>query len=169
VRISLVVAASSNDVIGVDGGLPWHLPEDLRRFKQLTMDKPVVMGRATWESIGRPLPGRRMIVLTNRAGYVAEGCEVVKSLEAALHLVAEADEVMIIGGGTVYRQALPLADRIYLTRVHCDVSGDTFFPPIVASDWVEVARETYALDDSRPYAFDILTLDRPTADEDPPA
>jgi len=124
------------------------------------MGKPVVMGRATWESIGRPLPGRRMIVLTTREGYTAEGCTVVASLAEALDAAGAVDEVMIIGGGEVYRQTLPLADRIYLTRVHCELQGDTFFPPLAAQEWREVGRETYPVEEGREYAFDILTLDR---------
>ena len=158
--ISVVVAASTNNVIGADGGLPWRLPEDLKRFKEITMGKPIVMGRATWESIGRPLPGRRNIVITRQADYEADGCDVVASIEAALQLVADADEVMIIGGGKIYEQTLPMADRIYLTRVHATVEGDTFFPELDDGEWREVGRESYPAQEGREHAFDILTLDR---------
>lgn len=158
--ISLVVAASTNNVIGADGGLPWRLPEDLRRFKEITMGKPIVMGRATWESIGRALPGRRNVVITRQAGYEAAGCDVVASIDAALDLVADEAEVMIIGGGKIYEQTLPMADRIYLTRVHASVDGDTFFPELDDAEWQEVDRETYPAGEGREHAFDILTLDR---------
>ena len=116
-NISLIVAASTNNVIGVAGGLPWHLPEDLKRFKAITMGKPIIMGRATYASIGRALPGRKSIVLTRQSGFEAEGCEVVDSIDAAISAAGAVDEVMIIGGGDIYRQFLPQADRIYLTRV----------------------------------------------------
>ena len=119
--VSLVVAASINNVIGSDGGLPWHLPDDLRHFKRLTTGKPVVMGRRTFESIGRPLPDRRNIVMTRNPDYAATGCEVASSVSEVLDLVGNADDVMIIGGGQVYRDFLEHANRIYLTRVRANV------------------------------------------------
>ncbi len=129
-KVSMIVAVSANNVIGADGGLPWHLSEDLRRFKEITMGKPMIMGRQTFESIGKALPGRRSIILSRQAGYKQAGCDVVSSPEAALQLAGDTDEVMIIGGGKVYEHFLPMTDRIYLTRVHTDVDGDTFFPEI---------------------------------------
>lgn len=127
------------------------------------MGKPIVMGRATWESIGRALPGRRNIVLTRRPGFVAPGCDVVASIDGALGLVPEAEEVMVIGGGKVYQQCLPLAGRLYLTRVHATVDGDTFFPPLNEAEWQEIERESYSAGEQREHAFDIITLDRRSA------
>ncbi len=134
-RVSLIVAAATNNVIGLRGELPWHLPDDLKRFKRLTMGKPVVMGRLTHESIGRALPGRRNIVISRQPRYAAEGCEVVATPEAALELAHDADEIMVIGGGRIYAQLLPQADRIYLTRVLARPEGDAFFPELDPADW----------------------------------
>lgn len=159
-RLCIVVAASTNHVIGAAGGLPWRLPEDLQRFKQTTMGKPILMGRATWDSIGRALPGRRNIVISRQTGFTASGCEVATSIAAALQLVADADDVMVIGGGQIYAELLPKTSRIYLTRVHATVAGDTWFPELDADAWEEVDRESYPATDQREYAFDILTLDR---------
>ena len=158
--ISLVVAASTNNVIGSDGGLPWHLPDDLRHFKRLTTGNPIVMGRRTFESIGRPLPDRRNIVMTRDPDYVAPGCDVVSSVREALDLVEDADEVMIIGGGQVYRDFLPHADRIYLTRVQADVEGDTYFPDIDEAGWRLVSSEAHAADEKHAYAFDVMVFER---------
>ena len=158
--ISLVVAASTNDVIGVAGELPWHLSDDLKRFKALTLGKPIVMGRKTFESIGRSLPGRQNIVITTQTEFVADGCDVVSSPEAAIAIAADAEEVMIIGGGEIYRLFLPLADRIYLTRVRVDLEGDTVFPALDESDWLETSREQYSADESNDYDFTILTFSR---------
>ena len=159
-KISLIVAASANNVIGADGGLPWRLPEDLKRFKQITMGKPMIMGRATFDSIGRALPGRKSIVLTRQAGFVAEGCDVVDDMDAALAAAGDTDEVMIIGGGEIYRQFLPQADRIYLTRVQAEIAGDTRFPELDMNEWSVTAVEEYPAGDEREFAFDIETLDR---------
>lgn len=138
--ISLIAAMAENRVIGSHGAIPWKLPEDLRRFRSITMGHPVIMGRKTFESIGRPLPDRRNIILTRNPGFTAEGCLVVNSLQAALAVCGEADEVFICGGGEVFRESLPLASRIFLTVVHINVEGDTFFPPI-PEDFLEVQRE----------------------------
>jgi dihydrofolate reductase len=159
-KISIIVAASANNVIGADGGLPWYLPEDLRRFKKTTMGKPMIMGRATFESIGRALPGRRSIVLTRQQDFDAEGCDVVPTIDAALASAGNADEVMIIGGGEIYRQFLPMADRIYLTRVQTEINGDTLFPELDMSEWNVVAVEEYPAGDEREIGFDVETLDR---------
>lgn len=141
-RISLIAAVAANNVIGRAGKLPWHLPDDLKRFKRLTMGKPIIMGRATYESIGRPLPGRQNIVLSRDAGYLAPGCTAVDSVRAALSAADGAEEVMVIGGSGVYEQFLPIAERIYLTRILADVEGDTFFPALVDAEWRETAAET---------------------------
>ena len=158
--VSLVVAASTNNVIGSDGGLPWHLPDDLRHFKRLTTGNPIVMGRKTFESIGRPLPDRRNIVMTRDPDYMARGCDVVSSVREALDIEADADEVMIIGGGQVYRDFLPHADRIYLTHVQADVEGDTYFPDIDEAGWRLVSSEPHAADEKHAYAFDVMVYER---------
>jgi dihydrofolate reductase len=158
--VSIIVAASANNVIGKDGQLPWHLPEDLKRFKKITMGKPMIMGRLTFESIGRALPGRRSIVVSRQAGYVAEGCDVVTTPETALKLAASADEVMIIGGGNLYTQLLPQTERIYLTRIHADIDGDTFFPNLESQDWQLVASETLPADKNRTNKVSFEVLER---------
>jgi dihydrofolate reductase len=158
--ISLIVAASTNNVIGVAGGLPWHLSDDLKRFKALTMGKPIIMGRKTYESIGRALPGRQNIVITTQNKYAADGCDVVASVEEAIAVAGDADEVMVIGGGEIYRQFLPLADRIHMTRVDVDVAGDTGFPEISDEVWREVAREEHRADDANDHDFAIVTYSR---------
>ena len=120
--ISIIVAASTNNVIGVQGELPWRLSDDLKRFKAVTMGKPIIMGRKTWESIGRALPGRQNIVITRQPDYLADGCDVVESVDEAIAAAGDADEVMVIGGSQIYDMALPLASRLYLTRVHAEVT-----------------------------------------------
>ena len=135
--ISIIVALAKNRVIGRHGQLPWHLPGDLQRFKQLTMGQTLVMGRRTFESIGKPLPGRRTIVVSRNADYVAAGCDVVSSLEAALKLAASAEEVFICGGADIYSQALPLTKRIYLTEIDSNVDGDTRFPEFPVNEFIE--------------------------------
>jgi len=149
--ISLVVAVSTNHVIGVAGELPWHLADDLKRFKALTMGKPIVMGRKTFESIGRPLPGRQNIVITRQAAYTADGCDVVASMRAAIMATDGAAEVMVIGGGDIYRLFLPLADRVYLTRVDVKLPGDAYFSALDMSYWSEIARERRSADESNDY------------------
>jgi dihydrofolate reductase len=159
-KVSMIVAASANNVIGADGGLPWRLSDDMRRFKEITMGKPMIMGRLTYESIGKALPGRRSIVLTRQADYEAAGVDVVSTPEAALQLVGNADEVMIIGGGKVYEQFLPMSDRIYLTRVHTEVDGDTFFPEIGDDEWRIVSSQPMPPNDERPFSISFQTLER---------
>ncbi len=160
--ITLVVAAAENGVIGRGGTLPWHLPADLGHFKAVTMGKPIVMGRKTWESIGRPLPGRTNIVVSGQPDYRAEGCVVVQSFEAALAAVAgdDAPEVMIIGGAALYAAALPRADRILLTRVHAVLEGDVFFPAMADEEWAVVAAERHEPDDRHAFAYSFLELRR---------
>lgn len=159
--ISLVVAMANNGVIGRDNQLPWHLPEDLKYFKSITLGKPIVMGRKTFESIGRPLPGRRNIVITRNQQWQHEGVEVVQSLDEAIHKAAEGDdcnatEVMVIGGEQIYRLALPLAQRLYITRVDASVQGDAFFPAFDAQGWHELSRRQPETVDKLPYYFQIL-------------
>ena len=159
-RIALVVAAAKNGVIGRDGDLPWRLPDDLRTFKRLTLGKPVVMGRKTWESIGRPLPERHNVIMTRSPDFEAPGATVVGSVDAVLELLADAEEIMIIGGGAIYEEFLDRADRIYLTEVDADVDGDVRFPALDAGDWEEVDREHHPADDRHKYAFTLRQLDR---------
>jgi dihydrofolate reductase len=160
--ITLVVAVAENGVIGRGGTLPWHLPADLGHFKAVTMGKPIVMGRKTWESIGRPLPGRTNIVVSGQPDYRAEGCVVVQSFEAALAAAAgdDAPEVMIIGGAALYAAALPRADRILLTRVHAVLEGDVFFPAMADEEWGVVAAERHEPDDRHAFAYSFLELRR---------
>jgi dihydrofolate reductase len=158
--ISIIVAASANNVIGAGGELPWRLPDDLRRFKRLTMHKPIVMGRRTWESIGRPLPGRQNIVLTRRPDYEAPGCQVVTSPAEALRIAAGAAEVMIIGGSEIYALFLPKASRIYLTHVVADIDGDTYFPRIEQQDWRLVECEAHPADENNEFALEFRVYER---------
>jgi dihydrofolate reductase len=159
-RVSIVVAADEHGGIGLEGRLPWHLPNDLKRFKALTMGKPVVMGRRTFDSIGRPLPGRLNIVVSRQPGREIAGCAVVPSLEAALAAAGEAEEVCVIGGAEIYRLALPMADTVHLTRVHATVGADTFFPGLDAATWEEVAREDHSPDERHAHAYSFVTLRR---------
>ena len=158
--ISLIVAASTNNVIGAAGDLPWRLSADLKRFKAITMGKPIVMGRKTWESIGRPLPGRQNIVITRQADYRAAGCTVVASPDDAIDAAGDVEEIMIIGGGHIYEAFLPTADRIYLTRVYAEIEGDAFLPEILESEWQFVSRETHRADEANDYDVEFLVLDR---------
>jgi len=158
--ISILVATDERGAIGRDGGLPWHLPNDLKRFKALTLGKPVVMGRRTWASIGRPLPGRHNIVITRQAGFAADGASVAGSLDAALALAGEAEEVCIIGGAEIYRLALPRAGVIHLTRVHATVPADTYFPELDAGEWREASREDHAADERHAWPYSFVELRR---------
>ncbi len=166
-RLAVIVAAASNNVIGRDGGLPWHLPADLKHFRDITMGKPMLMGRKTYDSIGRPLPGRTSIVVTRDAGWsAADGVHVVHSEEQGLALAEELargqglEEYMLIGGAQLYASLLPRAQRIYLTRVQVEVHGDACFPALDASAWREVSREDHAADDKNPSAYSFIVLDR---------
>ena len=163
-RLSVLAAVADSGVIGRDNALPWHLPADLRRFKELTMGHPVIMGRLTYESIGRPLPGRRNLVLSRSPGLAIEGVEVLGSLELALEAVAEAAEAFVIGGAGLFAEALRHADRLYLTRVHARVDGDTHFPEVDTSRWQLVASEPHAADAANPLPFTFEVWDRSSAD-----
>ena len=149
-----------NRLIGADNGLPWRLPADLKHFKKITMGHPIVMGRRTWESIGRPLPGRTNIVVTRQPRYAAEGAVVVDSLAAAREAAGDCDELMIIGGAHLYEQVLAEADRIYLTEVHAEFEGDTWFPELNEDEWACVSREDFARDDRNPYDYSFVVLER---------
>ncbi len=158
--ISLVAAASENNVIGKQGEIPWDLPNDFKHFRDVTEGKPIVMGRKTHESIGRVLPGRRNIIVT-RQDIEIEGCDVVHSIEEALELVKDESEVAIIGGGEIYRQALPFANRINLTRVHTVVEdGDAFFPEFDLDEWELKSEERHEPDSEHEYAYTFLIYDR---------
>ena len=154
-----------NRVIGRNGDLPWQLPADLRHFKSVTMGKPIIMGRKTFESIGRPLPGRKNIVVTRRANFVSDGVLISNNLTAAIALgkaIASednVDEIMVIGGGEIYAKALSDADRLYLTEVHADIDGDTFFPALDRGLWREKSRTSHAADGDKP-GFDFILLER---------
>ncbi|MDG4596069.1 MAG: type 3 dihydrofolate reductase [Candidatus Contendobacter sp.] len=153
--LALIAALARNRVIGRDNRLPWRLTADLRFFKRTTMGKPLLMGRRTWESIGRPLPGRRMIVLSRDPDYQAPGCMVARSLDEAVELAGAVPEIMAIGGAALYRQTLPLAERLYLTRVEADVPGDVWFPEWNEGDWRLAWEESYPADRDHawPYRF----------------
>lgn len=138
--LSIVVAAADNNVIGNQGAMPWHVSGDLKNFKSITTGKPIIMGRKTFESIGRPLPGRRNIVVTRNSGWQSDGVDVAATLEGALALTGDAPEIMFIGGGDIYAQALPLATRVYLTRVHAEPEGDTWFPILSDLEWKQSSR-----------------------------
>jgi len=160
-KVSLIVAVGRRDEIGKDGKMPWHLPADLKHFKAATLGKPVLMGRKTLEAIGRPLPERRNLVLTRHRDFKAPGCETVYSMDEALQLAAPAEELMVIGGGEIYRLAWTNADRVYLTRIQADVEGaDTFFPVLKPSEWKEVSRADHPADAKNPYAYSFLVFDR---------
>ncbi|ALU43170.1 diacylglycerol kinase [Pseudoalteromonas rubra] len=157
----MIAAMANGRIIGDDNAMPWHLPADLKHFKAVTLNKPVVMGRKTFESIGRPLPGRRNIVISRNSNYNAEGIEVVSSPQDALALVDGCEEVMIIGGGNIYEQFLPLSNRLYLTYIDLDVSGDTRFPDHTqAGEWEEVASEAYEADEKNLYSYKFVTLNK---------
>ena len=145
-RLSIVVAMDSNRLIGKDNGLPWHLPADLAFFKKLTTGNTILMGRKTFDSIGRPLPNRCNIIITRNADIEIAGCEVVNSIEKALSLVQSETEVMVIGGAKLYQQILPIADRLYITQVEGEFDGDTYFPPYDEKNWRQVSCESHLAD-----------------------
>ncbi len=152
-RVYLVAALAANGVIGKDGGLPWRLPEDMRHFKELTLGHPVIMGRKTWESLGKPLPGRENLVVSRTAAYEAPGASVCASLDAALALCAGEPVAFVIGGGELYAAALPLADGLVLTEIHRDFTGDARFPEFDRAAWRETQRKTQATADGLRFDF----------------
>lgn len=160
--ISLIAAMDKNRLIGVDNGLPWHLPADFKHFKEVTMGKPIIMGRKTFESIGRPLPGRKNIVIS-RSGFNAEGVIVADSIDAALDEVKDSDEAMVIGGANLYQQILPLAQRMYLTQVDAECTGDAWFPEFDLEEWQIINKSKYFADEKNNYNFEVITYQRENA------
>ncbi len=160
-KISMIAAMAEDRVIGLDNAMPWHLPADLQYFKRVTLGKPVIMGRKTYQSIGRPLPGRMNIVLTRDQDLQIAGVHCVQTVEQALALVEEVAEVMVIGGATIYEQFLARATRLYLTFIELKVAGDTQFPDYQAvADWREIEREEHSADQKNQYNYQFVTLER---------
>lgn len=164
--IAIIVAAAKNRVIGFQNAMPWYLPEELAHFKRTTLGKPLVMGRNTFESIGRPLPGRTNIVISRNPEFNHPGVKVATSLAAALKIadsqaiIDGASEIMVIGGGEIYQQAFPLADTLYLTEVDAEPQGDTWFPEVSCEKWLETSRDTYPAQEGNRYAYAIRCLQR---------
>ena len=159
-RIAAVVAMAENRVIGSHNKLPWHLPADLQHFKKITMGKPIVMGRKTFESIGRPLPGRCNIVISRDTDFQAPGCVVVHSIDCALAAADYSDEVCVIGGALIYEHMLPRIQRIYMTMIHYEVEGDAHFPPLNMAEWAEQDRVEHHSDDLNGYDYSFIIYDR---------
>jgi dihydrofolate reductase len=154
--ISLVAAAGNNNVIGNNNKLPWKMPTDMKFFMNLTMGHAVIMGRKTYDSSGKPLKNRRNIILSKDKNLVIPGCEVVNSLDEALKLVKDQGEIFIIGGEEIFREAMPIADKIYLTRIFGDFEGDSYFPPINENEWKQISINEYKADEKNPYPFAFL-------------
>lgn len=159
-RVNIVVAMDRRGVIGREGGLPWRLSADLRRFREITMGHPLIMGRKTHESIGRPLPGRLNIVLSREPAFRAPGCLVVPHLDAALAMCAEVEEVMVVGGAQIYAAALPVCSRLYLTEVDAAVTGDVSFPALRRDEWAEISRQSVPADEKNEFASHFVVLER---------
>ncbi len=159
--ISIIVAAAENNAIGKDNKLLWHLPADLKRFKSLTMGHPIIMGRKTFESIGRPLPGRTNIIITRNKDLRTEGVLLAGTMQEALAVSGNAPEIFITGGAEIYSQALPLADKIYLTRVHGTFEGDTFFPAISEKEWHKTEEKSYPADEKNAFPYTYITYIKP--------
>lgn len=159
-KLSLIAAMAHNRVIGHKNQLPWHLPADLQHFKAITLGKPIIMGRKTFEAIGKPLPNRTNIVMTTNSSWSAEGVVVVGSWEQALKACGSAEEAMVIGGEQLYRQALPRADKLYITLIDADIQGDAFFPDWSVSDWHEVERSTRAADEKNAFNMEFIAFSR---------
>jgi len=160
VKLAIIVATDENGLIGRDNDLPWKLSADLQYFRKVTMGKPIIMGRKTHESIGRPLPGRLNIIITSDKNYSAEGCTVVDSIDAALQACGEVEEAMVMGGASLYKQFLSQADRLYLTQVHASLEGDTWFPDWHKPDWQQISREDHLADDKNEFNYSFLVFER---------
>jgi len=158
--LTLIAAVADSGVIGWDNALPWHLPEDLKHFKRQTLGKPVLMGRKTYDSLGKPLPGRQNIVLTRDPNYHRDGVSVVHDIDAALRVAGDAPEVMVIGGAELFRTLQPRAGRVHLTRVHGSIVGDVFWPPLNPRDWQLTASESRAVDERHAYAMTFEVWDK---------
>lgn len=158
--LSIIVAVADNGVIGSANQLPWRLPDDLKRFKALSMGKPIVMGRKTYDSIGKALPGRLNIVISRQPGLEIPGCRVVSSIDEAIAAAQPAPEIVVIGGAEIYRQALPRVQTIHLTRVHAEIDGDVTFPKLAEQEWHEAAKEYHPADERHVHAFTFSTLER---------
>lgn len=158
--LSMIVAHANNRVIGKNNDMPWHLPADLAYFKKTTLGKPIIMGRKTFQSIGRPLPGRKNIVISRDESYQVEGVEVVNSVEAALALVVDSEEVMVIGGGAIYQHCLAAAQRLYITHIDADIDGDTYFPDYDLSMWKKVASDIRPSDEKNQYQLDFSVYEK---------
>lgn len=159
-QLSIIAAMGRNRVIGRENRLPWHLPNDLRHFKALTLGKPLLMGRKTWESLPGLLPGRRHLVISRNPHYEAKGAETAYSLAEAIAIAGPVEEVMLIGGGELYAQALPLAQRLYLTLVDAELEGDTFFPQYEAADWQLMQQQDHVADDRHVFGYSFLDYQR---------
>jgi dihydrofolate reductase len=159
-KIAIIVATDNNRLIGKDNDLPWKLSADLKYFKQVTMGKPLIMGRKTHESIGRPLPGRKNIIITRDQTFNADGCVVVNSIEAALAECSDAEEVMVMGGASLYEQFLPKADKLYLTKVDAELTGDTWFPEWQLIQWTELQREDHQADEKNEFDYSFIVYER---------
>ncbi len=159
-KISIIVAQSQNRVIGKDNKLPWHLPADLKHFKSVTMGKPIVMGRKTFESIGRPLPGRLNVVISRQTDLYIPGCDVFNSIDQALEALQSESEIMVVGGANLYKQLLDKSDCIYRTVVETEVEGDVFFPEIDSAKWVLQAEECFESDENNKYGYCFQVWDR---------
>jgi len=159
-KISLIVAMATNRAIGLNNKMPWHLSADLKKFKQITMGSPILMGRKTYESIGRPLPGRDNIIISRNSAYQQAGCSVFNTIEEAIESCQKYDEVFVIGGATFYQAMLPVADRLYLTEIHKEFDADTFFPEINRDEWIEFEREDISNDPSVDFSYSFLSLEK---------
>lgn len=158
--LSMIVAHANNRVIGKNNDMPWHLPADLAYFKKTTLGKPIIMGRKTYQSIGRPLPGRKNIVISRDDNFQVEGVEVVNSVDAALALVVDSPEVMVIGGGAIYQHCLAAAQRLYITHINADIDGDTYFPEYDLTVWQKVASDIRPSDEKNPYQLDFSVYEK---------
>jgi dihydrofolate reductase len=165
-KLALIAAYAQNRVVGIDNKLPWHLPEDLKYFKRCTSGKAIIMGRKTFDSIGRPLPNRTNIVISRNPEFQVEGVKVVSTLDEAIELAKAVneingiDEIMVIGGATIYELTLPIADRLYLTHVHANVEGDAYFPEVDFSSWHEVERADYSASETNPYDYSFVVYEK---------
>jgi dihydrofolate reductase len=157
-KISLIVAMASNRAIGLNGKMPWHLSADLKRFKQITMGAPILMGRKTFEAIGRPLPGRENIIISRDPSYQQPGCRVFGDIDSVLQCYAGSQELFVIGGATLYEAMLPYADYLYLTEIHKIFAGDTFFPKIDSGQWRDISREDIKDDQAVDFTYSFIKL-----------